>query len=68
MEQLLTDRFIIGNPADCIRAITSLHAALGVNHFLFRVQWPGIEPAKVLRTIRLIGEAVIPALKSEISR
>jgi hypothetical protein len=30
--------------------------ALGVNHFFLRVQWPGLEQDKVLRSIRLLGE------------
>ena len=29
---------------------------LGVNHFIMRVQWPGLEQAKALRTISTLGE------------
>jgi hypothetical protein len=29
---------------------------LGVNHFIMRVQWPGLEQARALRTITTLGE------------
>jgi hypothetical protein len=28
---------------------------------IFRLQWPGMEQAKVLRSLRLLGEKVLPA-------
>jgi alkanesulfonate monooxygenase SsuD/methylene tetrahydromethanopterin reductase-like flavin-dependent oxidoreductase (luciferase family) len=62
-EELVQDRFIIGDPDDCIRELRRYIDALGVNCFIFRIQWPGMEQAKVLRTIKLLAERVIPALK-----
>ena len=35
-----------------------------MNCFIFRVQWPGMEQAKVLRTITLLAERVMPALRA----
>jgi alkanesulfonate monooxygenase SsuD/methylene tetrahydromethanopterin reductase-like flavin-dependent oxidoreductase (luciferase family) len=61
-EELIQDRFIIGDPDDCIRELRRYVDALGVNCFIFRVQWPGMEQAKVLRTIKLLAERVIPKL------
>ena len=29
---------------------------LGTNHFVMRVQWPGLEQAKALASIRRLGE------------
>jgi len=29
---------------------------IGVNHFIMRVQWPGLPQANVLRTISALGE------------
>jgi alkanesulfonate monooxygenase SsuD/methylene tetrahydromethanopterin reductase-like flavin-dependent oxidoreductase (luciferase family) len=63
-EELVRDRFIIGDPDDCIRELRRYVEALGVNCFIFRVQWPGMEQGKVLRTIKLLAERVIPALQS----
>lgn len=61
-EELAQDRFIIGDPDDCIRELRRYADALGVNCFILRIQWPGMEQAKVLRTIKLLAERVMPAL------
>ena len=62
-EELVRDRFVIGDPDDCVRELQRYVDALGVNCFIFRVQWPGMEQAKVLRTITLLAEQVMPALQ-----
>ena len=62
MRELAQDRFIIGDPDDCIRELTRHVDALGVNCVILRIQWPGMEQAKVLRTIKLLAERVMPAL------
>jgi alkanesulfonate monooxygenase SsuD/methylene tetrahydromethanopterin reductase-like flavin-dependent oxidoreductase (luciferase family) len=61
-EELVRDRFIIGDPDDCVREISRCADALGVNCFIFRVQWPGMEQSKVLRTIALLADRVMPKL------
>ena len=63
-EELIADRFIIGDPDDAVREIQRYADALDVNCFIFRVQWPGMEQAKVLRTIKLLAERVLPALRA----
>ena len=63
-DDLVRDRFIIGDPDDAVRELKRHVDALGVNHFIFRIQWPGMEQAKVLRTIRLLAERVMPAFRS----
>jgi alkanesulfonate monooxygenase SsuD/methylene tetrahydromethanopterin reductase-like flavin-dependent oxidoreductase (luciferase family) len=63
-EDLVRDRFIIGDPDDCIRELRRYIEALGVNCFIFRLQWPGMEQAKVLRSIKLLAERVMPKLQS----
>jgi alkanesulfonate monooxygenase SsuD/methylene tetrahydromethanopterin reductase-like flavin-dependent oxidoreductase (luciferase family) len=62
-EELVKDRFIVGDPDDCIGELRRYADTLGVNCFIFRIQWPGMEQAKVMRTINLLAERVIPALK-----
>jgi alkanesulfonate monooxygenase SsuD/methylene tetrahydromethanopterin reductase-like flavin-dependent oxidoreductase (luciferase family) len=62
-EELVQDRFIIGDPDDCARELRRYVEALGVNCFIFRIQWPGMEQAKVLRTIALLSAHVMPALQ-----
>jgi alkanesulfonate monooxygenase SsuD/methylene tetrahydromethanopterin reductase-like flavin-dependent oxidoreductase (luciferase family) len=61
-DELVQDRFIIGDPDDAIRELRRYADALGVNCFIFRIQWPGMAQAKVLRTIELLAARVMPAL------
>lgn len=55
-EDFARDRFIIGDKAFVKDEIERYRELLGVNHFIMRVQWPGLEQAKVLRTITTLGE------------
>jgi len=55
-EDFVKDRFIIGDKAFVKDEIQRYHELLGVNHFLMRVQWPGLGFDKVLRTISTLGE------------
>jgi alkanesulfonate monooxygenase SsuD/methylene tetrahydromethanopterin reductase-like flavin-dependent oxidoreductase (luciferase family) len=55
-EDFVRDRFIIGDKAFVRDEIARYHALLGVNHFIMRVQWPGLEQEKALRTISVLGE------------
>jgi alkanesulfonate monooxygenase SsuD/methylene tetrahydromethanopterin reductase-like flavin-dependent oxidoreductase (luciferase family) len=55
-EEFVKDRFIIGDKAFVKDEIQRYHALLGVNHFIMRVQWPGLEQAKALNTITALGE------------
>jgi alkanesulfonate monooxygenase SsuD/methylene tetrahydromethanopterin reductase-like flavin-dependent oxidoreductase (luciferase family) len=55
-EQLARDRFIIGDKVAVKEEIARWREALGVNHFIMRVQWPGLEQGKVLGSIRRLGE------------
>jgi alkanesulfonate monooxygenase SsuD/methylene tetrahydromethanopterin reductase-like flavin-dependent oxidoreductase (luciferase family) len=62
-ETLVQDRFILGDPDDCIRQIHTHQEQLGVTHMKFRVHWPGMPHELVMRTIRLLGEKVLPACR-----
>jgi alkanesulfonate monooxygenase SsuD/methylene tetrahydromethanopterin reductase-like flavin-dependent oxidoreductase (luciferase family) len=55
-EEFARDRFLIGDKAAVADEIDRYREALGVNHFIMRVQWPGLEQAKALRTIEWLGE------------
>ena len=55
-EDFAKDRFIIGDKAYVAEEIQRYNETLGVNHFLMRVQWPGLEQDRVLRTISTLGE------------
>jgi alkanesulfonate monooxygenase SsuD/methylene tetrahydromethanopterin reductase-like flavin-dependent oxidoreductase (luciferase family) len=55
-EAFVKDRFIIGDKASVRDEIQRYRELLGVNHFIMRVQWPGLEHSKVMRTIAALGE------------
>jgi len=61
-ETLARDRFLIGDPARVREEILRYHARLGITDLIVRVQWPGMDPARVLRSIRLLGDEVLPRL------
>lgn len=53
--EFVKDRFIIGDKAFVKDEIARYHELLGANHFIMRVQWPGLDPAKTRRTIETLG-------------
>jgi alkanesulfonate monooxygenase SsuD/methylene tetrahydromethanopterin reductase-like flavin-dependent oxidoreductase (luciferase family) len=55
-EEVARDRFIIGDKVAVKEEIARWQERLGVNHFVMRVQWPGLEQEKVLNSIRRLGE------------
>lgn len=62
-EELVRDRFIVGAPDECRAEMERYRRVLGVNHFLLRLQWPGMPQRLVLEQIALLGERLIPALR-----
>jgi len=55
-EEMARDRFIIGDKVSVKEEIARWREILGVNHFVMRVQWPGLGQEKVLKSIRRLGE------------
>jgi alkanesulfonate monooxygenase SsuD/methylene tetrahydromethanopterin reductase-like flavin-dependent oxidoreductase (luciferase family) len=55
-EDLVHDRFIIGDVAFVKEEIARYREALGVDHFMMRCHWPGLEFDKALASIRRLGE------------
>ena len=62
-EDLVRDRFIVGSPDDCAAEIERYRERVGVNHFLLRVQWPGMPQKHALEQIELLGRAVFPRVR-----
>ena len=58
-EELARDRFIIGNPEDCIEELER-YRALGMAYGTFRMIWPGMPLAQGIRTMELFAEKVMP--------
>jgi alkanesulfonate monooxygenase SsuD/methylene tetrahydromethanopterin reductase-like flavin-dependent oxidoreductase (luciferase family) len=61
VRELMRDRFLVGDPARVREEIARYRERLGITTLIVRVQWPGMAQATVLRTIRLLGEQVLPA-------
>ncbi|HKB24264.1 MAG TPA: LLM class flavin-dependent oxidoreductase [Methylomirabilota bacterium] len=64
-EELARDRFVIGDPSRVAEEIARYRERLGLTTMIFRLQWPGMEQAKVLRSIRLLGDKVLPRFAEE---
>lgn len=63
IEQLESDRFIIGTPDDCLRALLPLRDDLGIDHFIFRSHWSGMPVEHSLASIELLAREVVPVLR-----
>lgn len=63
-EELVRDRFIVGTPDECAGEMRRYQERLGVNHFLLRLQWPGMPQKLVLDHIELLGQQVLPKLRT----
>lgn len=57
--ELARDRFIIGDPEDCIGEIEKFRA-LGMSHGSFRMMWPGMDLPRGLQNLQLFAEQVMP--------
>jgi alkanesulfonate monooxygenase SsuD/methylene tetrahydromethanopterin reductase-like flavin-dependent oxidoreductase (luciferase family) len=55
-EDFARDRFIIGDKEAVKEEIARYRELLGVDHFIMRVQWPGLPQQQVLASIRRLGE------------
>ncbi len=63
-DDLVRDRFIVGDPGDCVAEIERCIKATGTTTMLFRVHWPGMPHETVVRSLRLLAEEVRPRLSS----
>ena len=56
------DRFIMGPAAECAAELARLRDELGMTHFVFKPQWPGLPHAEAMRQLEQFGTDVIPLL------
>jgi alkanesulfonate monooxygenase SsuD/methylene tetrahydromethanopterin reductase-like flavin-dependent oxidoreductase (luciferase family) len=57
-------RFVLGSPETCAQILTDHVDRLGADHFVCRVQWPGMPQRAVLNSMRLLASEVLPAVRS----
>jgi len=60
--EMLRRRFIVGSPETCIRHALRVKQELGATNLVMRMKFPGIAQDKVLNSIKLWGEEVLPAI------
>jgi len=63
LENLSRDRFIIGDPAACIRHIRRFQETFGAQHLIFRLYFPGIPHDFIMRELELIGKEILPVFR-----
>ncbi len=61
-DQLVRDRFILGDPSECVEHIQRCVAATGATTMVFRVHWPGMPHEEVVRALRVLAAQVRPQL------
>jgi alkanesulfonate monooxygenase SsuD/methylene tetrahydromethanopterin reductase-like flavin-dependent oxidoreductase (luciferase family) len=62
-DDLRKDRVIVGDPEHCVAEFKRYHREVGINHFVCVLNWPGMQHWQILRSIQLLGERVLPALR-----
>ena len=67
-DDLARDRFILGTPDEVIAQIEERVRRLESNYLIFRMGWPGMEAAKILRVIDLVGRQVLPYFHNKYGR
>jgi alkanesulfonate monooxygenase SsuD/methylene tetrahydromethanopterin reductase-like flavin-dependent oxidoreductase (luciferase family) len=63
IEALARDRFVIGDPDDCLRELKRHRDELGVTQLMIRVQFPGMTQRQILDCLSLVAERVLPELR-----
>ena len=63
LEALRRDRFIVGNPEDCIVALRRFADTFGVDHLICRLYFPGMPHAHIMHELKLLASEVMPAFR-----
>lgn len=57
------DRFIVGNPDDCIAQLRRFVETFGVDHLICRLYFPGMPHDHILNELKLLAGEVFPAFR-----
>jgi alkanesulfonate monooxygenase SsuD/methylene tetrahydromethanopterin reductase-like flavin-dependent oxidoreductase (luciferase family) len=57
-------RFVLGSPDTCAEILSEHVERLGADHFVCRLQWPGMPQRAVLESMRLLAREVLPAVRA----
>ena len=62
-DELIRDRFVFGAPDEVAEQILAFVRRLGVSHFVFGFQWPGMPHSLVLEQTQMMAETVFPLVR-----
>lgn len=62
-EDILSSMAVVGDPDACTAQLQRIIDETDTNFLLFKVQWPGLETAKVHRAFELLATRVMPNLR-----
>ncbi len=62
-DELIRDRFVFGAPDEVADQILALVRRLGVSHFVFGFQWPGMPHGLILEQTQRMAEEVFPRVR-----
>lgn len=63
LESLSRDRFIVGNPEDCISQIQHFKESFGVDHLICRLYFAGMPHDHIMTELKLLAQEVFPAFR-----
>ncbi len=63
LEALGRDRFIIGNPTDCVAKLQRFVATFGVDHLICRLYFPGMPHDHIMHELKLLATEVFSAFR-----
>ncbi len=63
LEALSQDRFILGNPDDCIQRIRRFVDTFGADHLICRLYFPGMPHEHIMKELKLLATEVFPAFR-----
>jgi alkanesulfonate monooxygenase SsuD/methylene tetrahydromethanopterin reductase-like flavin-dependent oxidoreductase (luciferase family) len=63
LDSLSRDRFVVGNPDDCIAQIRHFVETFGVDHLICRLYFAGMPHDHILTELKLLANEVFPAFR-----
>jgi len=62
-DELVADRFVIGDPETCIEQLYRYQNELNVNYVIARIAYHGMHAGETAKAIQLFGQAVVPEFR-----
>jgi alkanesulfonate monooxygenase SsuD/methylene tetrahydromethanopterin reductase-like flavin-dependent oxidoreductase (luciferase family) len=63
LDTLGADRFLVGGPERVVKQLQRFVESFGANHVIFRLYFPGMPHAHIVRELELLAREVFPAFR-----